>query len=106
MHVKIDTGMSRIGVAPEDAPEYIASLRKLGGIAVQGLMTHFADADLQDKYFASQQMDRFEMLLRDLDERKIEVPMRTRRTAQRCLISPRLLYHGKARFDALRLQSP
>src|SRR3990172_4108690 len=66
LHVKIDTGMGRIGISPEDAPELIAALQKLGNISVQGLMTHFADADLRDKEFASRQMDRFEKLLRAL----------------------------------------
>jgi len=76
VHVKIDTGMGRIGISPEAAPEYIASLRKLDGISVQGLMTHFADADLQDKRFASQQMDRFETLIKTLEAQAITVPMR------------------------------
>ncbi len=76
VHVKIDTGMGRIGIAPEDAPELIAALQKLGSISVQGLMTHFADADLRDKEFASLQMDRFEKLLRALEAKNIEVPVR------------------------------
>lgn len=76
VHVKIDTGMGRIGIAPEDAPEFIAALQKLGSVSVQGLMTHFADADLRDKQFASRQMDRFESLLNALEAKKIDVPMR------------------------------
>ena len=76
IHVKIDTGMGRIGIAPEEAPEFIAMLRKLGSLSVQGLMTHFADADLRDKQFASRQMDRFEALLNALEAKKISVPMR------------------------------
>jgi alanine racemase len=76
VHVKIDTGMGRIGIAPEDAPEFIAALRRLRGISVRGLMTHFADADLRDKQFASRQMDRFEALLMTLEQMKINVPVR------------------------------
>ncbi len=76
LHVKIDTGMGRIGIVPEEAPEFIAALRKLGPVSVQGLMTHFADADLRDKEFASRQMDRFEALLNALEAKKIHVPMR------------------------------
>jgi len=76
VHVKIDTGMGRIGIAPEDAPELIATLQKLRNISVQGLMTHFADADLRDKQFASKQMDRFESLLKALEAKKIKVPVR------------------------------
>jgi len=76
VHIKIDTGMGRIGIAPEDAPELIAALQKLRNISVQGLMTHFADADLRDKQFASKQMDRFESLLKALEAKKIKVPVR------------------------------
>lgn len=76
VHIKIDTGMGRIGIAPEDAPELIATLQKLRNISVQGLMTHFADADLRDKQFASNQMDRFEALLNALEAKKIKVPVR------------------------------
>lgn len=76
VHVKIDTGMGRIGIAPEEAPAFIAELRTLGAITVQGLMTHFADADLCDKRFASEQMDRFESLLRTLAAQGTDIPVR------------------------------
>ncbi len=76
VHVKIDTGMGRIGVAPEDASDFIAALRTLADLDVEGLMTHFADADLRDKQFASIQMDRFELLLKGLEARGISIPVR------------------------------
>ena len=75
VHVKIDTGMGRIGVAPEEAAEFIAQLRKHEKLRIQGLMTHFADADLRDKQFAAVQMDRFTGLMSELDARKIAVPL-------------------------------
>jgi alanine racemase len=75
VHVKIDTGMGRIGIPSETAPDFIADLQRLDGIAVQGLMTHFADADLRDKEFAEQQMDRFEALIRELGARGIGIPL-------------------------------
>jgi alanine racemase len=75
VHVKIDSGMGRIGIAPEEAPEFIKLLRGLSGINVQGLMTHFADADLREKEFASKQMDRFDVLVRNLLESGIQVPL-------------------------------
>src|SRR5512143_105077 len=76
VHAKIDTGMGRIGVDPGEAPGFIAALRGLSGIDVTGLMTHFADADLRDKRFASEQMDRFEALIRELDAGGSPVPLR------------------------------
>jgi alanine racemase len=68
--------MGRIGIAPEEAARLIAEMRRLDGVEVRGLMTHFADADLGDKQFASHQMERFEKLLKTLDADGIPVPVR------------------------------
>lgn len=76
VHVKIDTGMGRIGVTPEAGVSFIETISRLPGIIVEGLMTHFADADLRDKQFAAAQMDRFESLLRALEAKGVDVPLR------------------------------
>ncbi len=76
VHVKVDTGMGRIGVDPEHADRFIDELVRLEGISVDGLMTHFADADLRDKQFASRQMDVFESLIERLAGRGIRIPLR------------------------------
>ncbi len=76
VHVKIDTGMGRIGIAPEDALDFVVLLHSLPGMNVQGLMTHFADADLCDKEFASKQMGRFKGLIQGLDTRGLSVSLR------------------------------
>ncbi|HVV87753.1 MAG TPA: alanine racemase, partial [Kofleriaceae bacterium] len=47
VHLKVDTGMSRLGVAPERAPGLIASARA-NGVDIAGLMTHLANADVDD----------------------------------------------------------
>jgi alanine racemase len=76
VHVKIDTGMGRVGITPEAAAAFVQELLDLEGIIVQGLMTHFADADLRDKQFASKQMSRFETLLKELDAKGVAIPLR------------------------------
>ena len=76
VHVKIDTGMGRIGISPENAPDFILELRKLANIKVEGLMTHFADVDLRDKQYASYQVGRFSELVRTLATRGIDIPFR------------------------------
>ena len=76
VHVKVDTGMNRTGVSPEAAPDLVRELSSLKGIVVEGLMTHFADADLRDKTFAAKQMDRFETLLATLADQGIDIPLR------------------------------
>jgi alanine racemase len=76
LHVKVDTGMGRIGLPPEDALPFITGIAKFPGVAVEGIMTHFAEADLKDKQFAATQMDRFETLIRSLEAGGIMVPLR------------------------------
>ena len=76
VHVKVDTGMGRIGLTPEEASGFIRELAALPGLAVEGVLTHFADADLKDKQFAAVQMDRFEGLVRSLEVQGISIPLR------------------------------
>lgn len=45
VHVKVDTGMHRLGVAAGDVPEFVAGLGAVAGLEVAGLFTHFASAD-------------------------------------------------------------
>lgn len=69
VHIKVDTGMSRLGLLPADVPGFLARLRDLPGIDVEGIFTHFATADEVPGNPALQsQVERFRGLLRDLHE--------------------------------------
>jgi alanine racemase len=59
VHVKIDTGMSRSGVLPEQAPALIQQARAEPGVRLTGAYTHFATADAADKAFTREQLARF-----------------------------------------------
>jgi len=48
IHVKIDTGMGRLGIPAADAPEFFSELRKLENIELEGILSHFASADELD----------------------------------------------------------
>jgi alanine racemase len=96
VHVKIDTGMGRVGVAAETGVSFICELKSLQGIEVQGLMTHFADADLGDKRFSSEQMNRFESLLVALQQSGISIPLR------HAANSAAVLDYGRAHFTMVR----
>lgn len=60
VHIKIDTGMSRIGIRPEATSAFLRRCRSLSGIEVSGLMSHFARADEADKSFSQLQLERFD----------------------------------------------
>lgn len=59
VHIKIDTGMGRIGVKHSDAVEFITKAGKEKKIIIDGIYTHFATSDEKDKTFANLQLSRF-----------------------------------------------
>lgn len=71
IHIKIDTGMGRVGFTFDRALVEIPKIASLKNITLEGLMSHFSDADLQDKEFANQQLKKFLLLKEDLNQKKI-----------------------------------
>jgi alanine racemase len=63
VHLKIDTGMGRLGVPYVEAEEFFALVQSLKGMRVEGLLSHFASADEHDKSFSTQQLERFRRTL-------------------------------------------
>ncbi|MDU0460483.1 MAG: alanine racemase [Geobacteraceae bacterium] len=62
LHLKIDTGMGRLGVQYNSTPQFLAELKKLPNIALEGVISHFASADELDEsgqYFTRLQAERF-----------------------------------------------
>ena len=60
VHIKVDTGMHRVGIYPDEVAEFAGLLGGLPGIEVEGIYTHFAVADRVGHPFTEVQMDRFE----------------------------------------------
>ncbi len=54
IHVKVDTGMGRLGFSPGDLGMLLERLGRMGHIHVEGLMSHFASSELRDDYGAGQ----------------------------------------------------
>lgn len=64
VHIKVDTGMSRLGLLPDEVPDFLAGIKQLPGLAVEGIFTHLATADEgPDSRFALQQIQRFRSLI-------------------------------------------
>jgi len=66
VHIKVDTGMGRVGMLPDKAFSEISKISALSNIKPEGIMSHFSDADLQDKAFANNQQDIFYTLIASL----------------------------------------
>jgi len=89
IHVKIDTGMGRLGILPDSrrpgtdpqsapirAAREIAAIGRLPGIEIEGVYTHFASADDADKAFARQQLAVFTKLIDAVQHEDIAISLR------------------------------
>lgn len=77
VHIKIDTGMSRIGFqVSEDTARIIETISRLPNMEIEGIFTHFASADEADKTVAMAQMERFGSMISMLESRGIQIPIK------------------------------
>jgi len=74
VHIKVDTGMGRIGVPHYDAQKLVKRICNLKHLNVEGLFTHFAFADMNRK-FTFYQIDLFDKLLKNLKKDGINIPL-------------------------------
>jgi alanine racemase len=70
IHLKVDSGMNRLGILPEEVSEAARVLSKLN-TKLDGLMTHFADSEVTTSPFIDQQIKLFETVYSDLREKKL-----------------------------------
>ena len=75
VHVKINTGMNRLGLLPAEAPNFLKILHTMPRLSVEGIFTHFATSDLDDKDFAWVQFHQFQHLLTLLNEQGLRPPL-------------------------------
>lgn len=74
IHIKIDTGMSRIGFLPgEESLDEIEKIHELRHLRIQGMFTHFACADMRDKTHVGHQIEKFHQMIDGVRQREIPV---------------------------------
>lgn len=76
VHIKIDTGMSRLGFIAKDAIEHIEEINKLKNIYIEGIYTHFAKADEKNKEVTILQLNRYKEVINKLKELNINIPIK------------------------------
>lgn len=76
IHVKVDTGMGRFGLMPNEVVDFVKGLIELPGIRLEGLYTQFAVADEADKTYTYKQFEIYKGVLKDLEEAGIHIPIR------------------------------
>lgn len=77
VHIKLDTGMKRIGMAINDETvEQIVEMSKFEGLSIEGIFTHFAVADEVDKSFTIEQVKRFSSIVDSVEARGVMIPIK------------------------------
>jgi alanine racemase len=76
VHLKIDTGMERIGVHYYNAEGLLEASLKCPHVMVEGIFSHFANADAADLGHARLQLERFNEVLRFFEKRSLPTPLR------------------------------
>ena len=75
VHVKIDTGMGRIGVWHEDALNFVKEVAGEKSVLLEGIYTHFSSAG-RDEFFTEYQMESFERLLMAIEKNWMKIPLK------------------------------
>jgi alanine racemase len=95
-HLKVETGMNRIGVRAEDVVEFLESLRGLPGIRLEGVFTHFATADVPGDWEFEKQTQRFARAISDLRDSGIDPGI------VHAANSPATILHPETHYDMVR----
>ncbi len=74
VHLKVDTGMHRVGASPEAALDLAIFVNDHPRLELQGVWTHFSVAD-EDPVFTKEQIDRFDAFVAELSSRGIDPPL-------------------------------
>ncbi|MGH2404040.1 MAG: alanine racemase, partial [bacterium] len=96
-HLKVDTGMTRLGIVPEDVPAILDVLARVQGkVALEGCYTHLAAADEADPGFTQEQLARFAPVAAEIRRRFPDALVHTASSAG-------ALAHPHSHYDLVRI---
>jgi Alr-MurF fusion protein len=99
VHLKVDTGMGRLGIRYEDIDDIVSlvrEIRALPALELEGLYTHFAQADARDQHYTRMQLARFNSVLETLTQYDLRPPLVHAANSAGALTVP------EAHFDMVR----
>ena len=76
VHLKVDTGMGRIGIFPNHVLNFIKKVKVLKNVEIEGIFTHFSVADEKDKAYTKAQFKKFMEVLTILEKEGIKIPVK------------------------------
>ena len=97
VHLKVDTGMTRLGIPLEQAEEFLQQAHQIDTIEIEGLYSHFATADEGDLSYANDQLNKFNDVL------KIAEKLGMNPTFIHCSNSGAMLNLPESRFNMIRV---
>jgi len=97
VHLKVDTGMHRVGARPDDVVGLARSVGRASALRLASVFTHFAVADEPDDPYTAEQTARYRAVLDDLAAARIDVPLRHAANTAGAIA------HPDARFDLVRV---
>jgi len=97
IHVKLDSGMHRVGASPDEVKALAVELAGLPGLSVEGIYTHLANASVPGDPFSSRQLEVFNGIVEDLRQAGLEIPMRHAAASGAALSLP------ESRMEMIRL---
>ncbi len=96
IHIAVDTGMGRIGFPDDESgAAAVEKIKRLPGLYVEGLFSHYACADEKDKTSANEQTERFENFIALLEKRSIDIPIKH-------ICNSAAVIEGEKSFDMVR----
>lgn len=76
VHLKVDTGMGRIGILSHDILRFIKKIRALKKVKIEGIFTHFSVADEKNKTYTEEQFKKFMQVLTLLEKEEKRIPIK------------------------------
>ncbi len=76
IHVKVDTGLGRFGLLPDEVADFVQAISELPGLILEGIYTHFAMADAADKAYTFQQFQTYLEVVKKLEGAGFIIPIK------------------------------
>lgn len=96
IHIKIDTGTTRIGLLQNEAINFVKKAKAFKGLEVEGIWSHLASSEDNNEY-TKQQLNTFNQTILELEKTDIHIPVK------HLACSAASIFHKKAHFNAVRL---
>lgn len=76
VHIKIDTGMGRLGIPSTDTLNFVKKINQMKNIEIEGIFTHFAATNEEDRNYTRKQFEKYKKALLELERERINIPLK------------------------------